>query len=218
LFTKGISLNAYALTQISPASITSLIIVNIFICAISATCCRIAVTVTDASGVPLSNAVVYAEPIGKPVAKSTATATAFIEQKNKTFIPLVSAVQSGSNISFPNRDLVRHHVYSFSPAKTFELKLYSGIPANPVLFDTAGTVVLGCNIHDTMLAYIHIVDTPYFAKTDESGKVKPSDLPMGQYHLKVWHYATLKENLISEQNVNVKGAESVQFKLEVKNK
>lgn len=177
---------------------------------------ELAVTVTDASGVPLSNAVVYAEPIGKPVAKSTATA--FIEQKNKTFIPLVSAVQSGSNISFPNRDLVRHHVYSFSPAKTFELKLYSGIPANPVLFDTAGTVVLGCNIHDTMLAYIHIVDTPYFAKTDESGKVKLSDLPMGQYHLKVWHYATLKENLISEQNVNVKGAESVQFKLEVKNK
>jgi hypothetical protein len=141
-----------------------------------------------------------------------------IEQKNKQFIPLVSVVQSGSNINFPNRDLVRHHVYSFSPAKTFELKLYSGIPANPVMFDKAGTVVLGCNIHDTMLAYIHIVDTPYFAKTDDSGKAKLSDLPAGQYQLKVWHYATLKENLITEQNLNVKGSESASFKLEVQNK
>ncbi|HQS36947.1 MAG: methylamine utilization protein [Methylotenera sp. 24-45-7] len=176
----------------------------------------VTISVTDVAGTALANAVVYAEPVGKAAPKPNTTG--MIEQKNKQFIPLVSVVQSGSNINFPNRDLVRHHVYSFSPAKTFELKLYSGIPANPVMFDKAGTVVLGCNIHDTMLAYIHIVDTPYFAKTDDSGKAKLSDLPAGQYQLKVWHYATLKENLITEQNLNVKGSESASFKLEVQNK
>jgi len=173
---------------------------------------EVTVTVTDNLGAPLANAVVYAEPIGKTVPKPTSSG--MVEQKNKQFIPLVTVIQSGSNINFPNRDLVRHHVYSFSPAKTFELKLYSGIPASPVLFDKAGTVVLGCNIHDNMLAYIHIVDTPYFAKTDDNGKVKLNDLPNGQYQLKVWHYATTKENLIAEQNLNIKGSESANFKLE----
>jgi hypothetical protein len=177
---------------------------------------EVAVIVTDNFNAPLANAVVYAEPIGKTVPKPTSSG--MVEQKNKQFIPLVTVVQSGSNINFPNRDLVRHHVYSFSPAKTFELKLYSGIPANPVLFDKAGTVVLGCNIHDTMLAYIHIVDTPYFAKTDDNGKVKLNDLPAGQYQLKVWYYATTKENLITEQNLNIKGSESANFKLETRTK
>lgn len=177
---------------------------------------EVAVTVTDNFSAPLANAVVYAEPIGKTVPKPTGSG--MVEQKNKQFIPLVTVIQSGSNINFPNRDLVRHHVYSFSPAKTFELKLYSGIPANPVLFDKAGTVVLGCNIHDTMLAYIHIVDTPYFAKTDDNGKVKLNDLPAGQYQLKVWYYATTKENLITEQNLNIKGSESANFKLETRTK
>ena len=177
---------------------------------------EVTVTVTDNLGAPLANAVVYAEPIGKTVPKPTSSG--MVEQKNKQFIPLVTVIQSGSNINFPNRDLVRHHVYSFSPAKTFELKLYSGIPASPVLFDKAGTVVLGCNIHDNMLAYIHIVDTPYVAKTDDNGKVKLNDLPGGQYQLKVWYYATTKENLITEQNLNIKGSESASFKLETRTK
>lgn len=174
------------------------------------------VNVLDAFGAPVTNAVVYAEPIGKPAPKPSNPG--MIEQKNKTFIPLVTVVQTGTNISFPNRDLVRHHVYSFSPAKTFELKLYSGVPANPVMFDTPGTVVLGCNIHDTMLAYIHIVDTPYFAKTDNTGKAKLNELPSGQYNVKVWHYDTVKENLISEQAVTVKSAEVIEFKLDIKKK
>jgi hypothetical protein len=69
-----------------------------------------------------------------------------------------------------------------------------------------------------MLAYIHIVDTPYFAKTDDSGKVKLNDLPAGQYQLKVWYYATTKENFITEQNLNIKGSESANFKLDTRTK
>lgn len=190
-----------------------------FLCLFSTTfasAAEINVSVIDSSGKPVANAAVYAEPVGKTPPKLIHSGV--IEQKNKTFIPLVTIIQAGSNINFPNNDLVRHHVYSFSPAKTFELKLYSGVPANPVMFDKPGTVVLGCNIHDTMLAYIHIVDTPYFAKTDNSGKVKLNEVPAGQYIVKVWHYDTVKENLTSEQAVTIKSTEAIEFKLELKKK
>ncbi len=169
---------------------------------------EIQVTVNDTAGKPIENAVVYAE---SPTTKSasTSTGTANIAQKNKKFTPLVSVVQTGSNVSFPNQDSVRHHVYSFSPAKTFELKLYSGVPTAPVAFDKPGVVVLGCNIHDTMIAFVNVVDTPYFGKTDAAGKVTLKDIPNGQYTLKTWHYALVKENVVAEQAINIKGNEQV---------
>ncbi len=92
-------------------------------------------------------------------------------------------------MSFPNHDIVRHHVYSFSPPKPFEIKLYVGTPVAPIIFDKPGEVVLGCNIHDHMLAYVYVVDTPYFAKTDASGVATIEELPAGDYDLQIWHYA-----------------------------
>ncbi len=175
----------------------------------------LSVQVLDQAGNPLSNAVVYLETSVKSAVKSTTEAN--VDQKNKQFSPIVSVVQLGTSVNFPNKDSVRHHVYSFSPAKTFELKLYSGVPAKPVVFDKPGTVILGCNIHDNMLAYIHIVDTPYFGKTDVNGMVKLTDLPTGQHTLKAWHYATVKENFVSEQKVTVKSNDTVSIKLETHN-
>lgn len=128
----------------------------------------VTVRVTDSTGQPLPDAVVYAEPAGgQSLPKQLKPAE--IEQRKRAFLPLVTVVQTGTSISFPNNDSVRHHVYSFSPPKTFELKLYSGVPAMPVVFDKPGTVVIGCNIHDRMTAYIHVVPTPHFAKTDAAG-------------------------------------------------
>ena len=144
------------------------------------------VTVTDNSGQTVPDAVVYAEP--EFAISNSKPEAAVIEQKNKTFIPLVTVVQTGATISFPNNDTVKHQAYSFSPAKTFELKLYSGKPTAPLLFDKAGTVTVGCNIHDQMLAYIHVVNTPFFAKTDAQGNATLPALPAGKYALKVWHY------------------------------
>ena len=175
----------------------------------------LSVQVLDQAGNPLSNAVVYLETSVKSAVKSTTEAN--VDQKNKQFSPIVSVVQVGTSVNFPNKDSVRHHVYSFSPAKTFELKLYSGVPAKPVVFDKPGTVILGCNIHDNMLAYIHIVDTPYFGKTDVNGMVKLTDLPTGQHFLKAWHYATVKENFVSDQKVTVKSNDTVSIKLETHN-
>lgn len=176
---------------------------------------ELTVQVSDQAGNPLNNAVVYLEP---DIKSSRATlGEANIDQKNKQFWPFVSVVQVGTSVNFPNKDSVRHHVYSFSPAKVFELKLYSGVPAKPVVFDKPGTVILGCNIHDNMLAYIHIVDTPYFGKSDVNGIVKLTDLPSGQHTLKAWHYATVKENFIYEQKIAIKNNETVSLKLEIRN-
>lgn len=174
------------------------------------------VNVTDGSGKPLPDAVAYAEP-------ETATPPPIqfpkiqIEQKAKKFSPLVSVVQTGTSILFPNNDTVRHHIYSFSPAKTFEQKLYSGVPEKPVLFDKAGTVVLGCNIHDQMLAYIYVVDTPFFAKTDANGKLL-MEIPKGKYQLKLVH-ADLPVGELPQQTVNMTSETlSINVKLNLKSK
>ncbi len=161
------------------------------------------IQVTDSSGQVVQDAVVYAELAGGP--QPTKSATAEIQQKDKKFIPFVTVVQTGTSISFPNNDTVRHHAYSFSPAKPFELKLYSGKPAAPVLFDKPGTVVVGCNIHDQMVAYIQIVDTPYFAKTDASGTAHLRAIPAGKYILKTWHPKQPPGSAISEQNLQIEG-------------
>lgn len=174
------------------------------------------VEVQDSKGAKLAGAVVFVE---NAKTAGLAPATGYeIEQKSKQFNPQVSVVQTGTSVNFPNHDTVRHHVYSFSPAKKFELKLYSGVPANPVLFDKAGTVVLGCNIHDTMLAYVYIVDTPYFAKTDNNGVAKISNVPEDNYTLKVWHYALQQENKVAEQPISVKASNKpIEVKLDINN-
>lgn len=174
---------------------------------------ELTIDVLDSTGSPIENAVVYAEPENK---SSIPAANAIIEQRGKQFNPLVSVVQAGTDVTFPNFDSVRHHVYSFSPAKTFELKLYSGVPTSPVKFDKAGTVVLGCNIHDYMVAFIHVVDTPYFAKTNKLGKAVLRDLPNGNYTLKAWHYALAKEKEIVEKQVLVKESQTIVMPLSLK--
>ena len=156
--------------------------------ALGAGAASLEITVTDARAAPVEDAVVYAMP--KSGARSALPArTAEIAQKDRQFVPAVSVVQSGASVRFPNRDPFRHHVYSFSPAKVFEIKLYVGTPADPVLFDKPGEVALGCNIHDSMLGYVYVVDTPHFAKTDREGRARIDGLPAGDYALQVWHYA-----------------------------
>ena len=144
----------------------------------------LSVTVKDSKGVPVSDAVVYAKSGASP---SRAGKQTVIDQQNKQFIPYVTAVQVGTSIMFPNRDDIRHHVYSLSPAKKFELPLYAGIPAAPVVFDKEGFVTLGCNIHDWMIAYVAVLPTPYFQVTGGDGRVALGGLPPGHYSVMVWH-------------------------------
>jgi hypothetical protein len=124
-------------------------------------------------------------------------------------------VQTGTAVSFPNFDTVRHHVYSFSPIQKFELKLYAGTPAAPVRFDKPGTAVLGCNIHDRMSAWVHVVDTALFTKTDASGKAT-LEVPAGDHRLRTWHYLQAEPGLPLEQALHVSaGATQATVKLAV---
>lgn len=146
----------------------------------------VTVNVTDPSGKPLPQAVVLIEPAtGKLPAPPMAAVQ--VAQVKRQFAPRVSVVTVGTSVAFPNQDTVRHHVYSFSSTKNFELKLYSGVPAQPVLFDKAGIAVLGCNIHDQMAAWIVVVDTPHHAVSDAEGIARVQGVAAGEYHLKVWH-------------------------------
>lgn len=144
------------------------------------------VTVTNAAGKPVADAVVWVE---SAAARAAARPLAGVEiaQQGKAFIPEVAVVTQGTAVSFPNRDTVRHHVYSFSPAKRFEIKLYVGTPAAPVVFDRTGIAVLGCNIHDNMAAWVVIVDSPWFAKTDAQGRATLPEVPAGRHELRSWH-------------------------------
>lgn len=147
---------------------------------------KITVQINNPAGGSVTNAGVYATMLsGTPPAKPKREIS--IEQVNKEFVPIVSIAQSGALVNFPNRDAIRHHVYSFSPAKTFEIKLYSGIPSKPVAFDKPGEVVLGCNIHDNMIAYVLVVDTPFFAKADSQGRAVLDGLPAGEYEVHMWY-------------------------------
>jgi plastocyanin len=140
---------------------------------------------TDA-GKPLAGAIVFLESREARAAAKPAQGVE-IAQVARQFSPQVTVVPVGTSVQFPNRDTVRHHVYSFSPAKNFELKLYTGTDANPVVFDKPGIAVLGCNIHDNMAAWVVVVETPYYARSDANGRATLDNVPAGNYRLRVWH-------------------------------
>ena len=160
-------------------------IIAAMLCAGFADAATLEVRVRDAAGAPVPEAAVYAVPAAGPADARNARAVS-IEQKEREFIPHVTIVQVGTPISFPNHDPIQHHVYSFSPAKSFEIKLYSG-NSPEIVMDKPGIVTLGCNIHDWMIAYIVVVPTPHFGRTDASGIARLRDLPAGTYELRAVH-------------------------------
>ena len=161
--------------------------------------------VADAAGRPLAGAVVFLE--SREAREQVRPMTgAEIAQADKQFVPAVSVVTVGTAVNFPNRDTVRHHVYSFSPAKRFEIKLYVGTPAQPVVFDQPGIAVLGCNIHDHMAAWVVIVDTPWHGRSDADGRVLLPTVPPGGYRLRTWHAALPVSAVPADQALRVDAA------------
>ena len=120
-------------------------------------------------------------------ANAAARPIAIMDQRNLQFAPGVLAIQAGTVVEFPNQDDVRHHVYSFSHPNAFELKLYHGQTGNYEQFDHPGVVVLGCNIHDGMLGYLRVVDSPWFATSDEKGSLTIAAVASGAYEMQIWH-------------------------------
>jgi plastocyanin len=144
-------------------------------------------SVKDQHGKPVADTVVSATPLDPKNALRAKPPAVVIDQVDKQFVAYVTPIYVGSSVRFPNSDNVRHQVYSFSPAKRFDLPLYAGTDAPPVLFDKPGIVVLGCNIHDWMIGYIYVSETPFFAKTGSAGTMSLEDIPPGDYLVKIWH-------------------------------
>jgi len=146
------------------------------------------VTVTDTKGAPAPNAVVSLAPDSATIVMPPhAPERAVIDQRHETFIPLVVVVRKGGDVVFTNNDTTMHQVYSFSPIKQFQFEIDKGQVSKPVQFDKTGVVAIGCNIHDNMVAYTYVADTPFAVVTDANGHAEIRDVPDGAYHAKAWH-------------------------------
>jgi plastocyanin len=164
------------------------------------------VTVTTPDGKPLADAVVTL-PATPGAPKPAFAWKQEIAQKDKTFVPFVLIAPVGSTVSFPNLDKFRHHVYSFSKGNKFELDLYGKDETRSVPFKSVGTAALGCNIHDEMVAFVRVVDTPWAAKTDASGHAEIKDAPDGKVKVTVWHpYAKGKDQTVAAEATLAAGA------------
>lgn len=174
-------------------------------------------SVKDGKGKPVADAVVYAVP--RDGAPASAPRKAIIDQIDKEFVGYVTPIEKGTTVSFPNHDKLRHHVYSFSEAKRFEIPLYTGTPANPVVFDKPGVVVLGCNIHDWMSAYVFVSDTPHFSTASDAGRGRIENVPAGEYDVSVWHPRLKSSSRPAPLRVKVadEGASKADFQVALQN-
>src|ERR1700741_5045230 len=147
----------------------------------------VAVEVRGTGGATVSDAVVSLHLVGRPTPAPAPLPRYDVTQKDLQFRPFVLVVPVNAEVAFPNLDPVRHHVYSFSPAKRFELKLYAREQNRVVRFDKAGIVPLGCNIHDQMTAYVNVVNTPWAIRTNAAGKAVLTNIPPGSARVTIWH-------------------------------
>ena len=176
-----------------------------FIVAISWQAAGVTITVKNTNNEPLANTVVWLTPVDSKGAPAKPDVLYSMGQKNREFTPHILVVPQNAKVEFPNDDSIMHHVYSFSKAKTFELKLYKEQPKAPLSFEQTGVVELGCNIHDWMIGYIVVVDSTIFAIADENGHVELAALP-AQYKLNVWHSGFSDISNVESHIVNVSEA------------
>lgn len=147
---------------------------------------KVTINVLNSKQAPLQNMVVYLEPLEHSVNIKN-DVTLEVGQKNKSFIPYISVMQLGSLVKFNNKDNITHHIYSPVGDNKFSVKIRSGQQIIKDTFNQVGEVSMGCNIHDWMSGYMLIVDTPYFAQTDNNGNATLSIEKTGRYNVVVWH-------------------------------
>ena len=173
-----------------------------FVCPLSAASI-VQAQVLGPGGEPVEDAVVFLRPLsGQKSAHAPLPAS--VEQHDREFVPYLTVVQVGAAVRFPNQDPIRHHVYSFSQPKKFGIKLYAGDAPDPIIFDKPGVVTMGCNVHDWMLGYVFVVDTPWFAKTDPGGLAQIDAVEDGEYEARIWHPRQRRETAM--QHLKLAGA------------
>jgi plastocyanin len=175
----------------------------------------VAFTLVDPKGAPVADAVVSLIPLDNPARPTPPADPIEIPQSGQEFSTFVTPVVVGSTVIFPNADKVSHQVYSLSPVKKFALPLYKPHDSGTVVFDRPGVVALGCNIHDWMLAYVFVLETPWFAKSTADGAAKISSVPPGRYRAEAWH-PTLKKSETREITLTNADATALAFTLATK--
>ncbi len=147
----------------------------------------VSVELRDPAGQPIADAVLSLVALDAPAPAATTNPTVEIAQLGEEYRPYVTAVRTGTSVDFPNKDPIQHHIYTVSRAKPFEKPLYDSGASESIVFDQPGIVTLGCNIHDWMVAYVVVLDTPWFSVSDATGTASVADLPPGRYTLEIWH-------------------------------
>jgi plastocyanin len=152
-------------------------------------CATVSVTVTDGGGRPAENTVVELVPQAEagPLAQTKVPAEAVVDQRQETFLPLVSLVRRNGRVVFTNNDTTMHQVYSFSDIKQFAFEIDEGQHSAPVVFDKPGVAAIGCNIHDHMITYVYVAASPWAVRTDANGRASIADVPSGTYLAMFWH-------------------------------
>jgi plastocyanin len=189
--------------------------------AAAARAAAVIVSVTDAKDRPVDQVVVVLEPAG---GERTGTASrgigsgqrAVIDQRSLRFVPEISVVRTGTAIEFPNSDQVQHQVYSFSSAKNFKLALYAGHVYPPLVFDRPGLVTLGCNIHDSMIGFVYVTDSPWFGKTGAQGRIEIASVPPGEYRVHLWHPRFAPDEAQIERSLSVAAAGNATLSVSLK--
>jgi plastocyanin len=163
-----------------------------------------------------SGVVVWLEPIGSSATRTeTSAANALIDQRNKTFIPHVLAVESGTAVAFPNSDTIAHNAFSNGDSQIFDLGLYDPKASPRVVFRRPGIAKIFCNVHEQMSAIVAVLPTPYFAVTGANGSFQ-IQAPAGSYRLRVWHERALPDLLAKlEQQISVGNSNVVLPKIEI---
>jgi len=171
-----------------------------------ATAAELVVRVDDARGGPATDAVVTVVPHAAAEAPPAATGGSsikIVDQRDETFIPYVEVFRPGDTVVFRNSDTTRHHVYSFSPSRTFEFVLKPGEGSDPIVLERSGIIAVGCNIHDPMIAYLFVSDADLIARTDASGIARFADVAAGEYAVRVWHPQLRPGRLPAAQRVSM---------------
>ncbi len=178
---------------------------------------QLTVSVTAAQGKALADMVVFAEPLDGPAPASQLTAPLLIAQKGKAFAPYISVIQRDAPVRFVNQDGITHHIYSISANNRFSFRIAAGksqqIIAGAGEKDELATVAMGCNIHDWMSGYMLVLDTPYYAKTDNQGQVTLTVAQPGRYRLNIWHPQLQTPDHRMRQELSVTGKMNISFQL-----
>jgi plastocyanin len=211
---NSVARNAFT-NRLRASAMAAVVATLLSVVVVSASAASLSVTSIDKIGAVMPDVVIYATPVGAgaaalpPLSEDGVT----ISQERQQFTPYVTVVRKGTSIRFPNYDKIEHHVKSFSPAKEFEIKIYESGTPPPVVFDKPGVVVVYCLLHEWMRAYVLIVDTPYFSKTDASGAANLNGLKEGTYEIRAWHpdMGSVKPPLLQTVKVSEKGMAPIQF-------